>query len=136
MIGIGTRLPDDPVLHALQEFKLKPHLFSVAVPGYGPFPGNEQAEAPRANGNQVRFGVPQEPWNNQNQMAGGLGRAPPAQTPQRGQAPQTFNGNAEGQRADGGRPPQVQIPPDHVEAQPAGPVRTPFPQTPGSCKEG
>jgi hypothetical protein len=37
MIGIGTRLPNDPVLQALEEYRLKPHLFSVAVPGFGGF---------------------------------------------------------------------------------------------------
>jgi hypothetical protein len=41
MIGIETRLPKDPVLQALQENRLKPHLFSVAVPGYGAFPVND-----------------------------------------------------------------------------------------------
>jgi hypothetical protein len=75
MIGIGTRLQDDPVLQALQEFKLKPHLFEVAVPAFGAFPGNDQAEPPRAHGNQVRFGVPPDPWNNQNRM--GVARAGP-----------------------------------------------------------
>jgi hypothetical protein len=34
MIGIGTRLQDDPVLQALQEYMLKLHLFAVAVPGF------------------------------------------------------------------------------------------------------
>lgn len=81
MIGIGTRLQDDPVLQALHEYKLKPHLFSVAVPGFGPFPGNGPDEGPRAQGNHVRFGAPQEGGNNQNQMGGGQGQAPPAQMP-------------------------------------------------------
>jgi hypothetical protein len=130
MIGIGTRLPDNPLLHALHEFKLKPHLFAAAVPGFGAFPGNDQGEAPRAQGNQVRFGVPPNPWINQNGMGGGQGRAPPVQMPQGGQDPQAFNGNLGGQRARDGRPPQVQIPPEQGEAQQAGQNKTPFPQTP------
>jgi hypothetical protein len=81
MIGIGTQLRDDPVLLALQEYRLKPHLFSVAVPSFGAFPGNEQGGVPRANGNQVRFGAPPEFVNNPPEMGGFQGRAPPAQMP-------------------------------------------------------
>jgi hypothetical protein len=75
MIGIGTRLVDDPVLQALQEYKLKPHLFSVAVPGYGGFPGNDQGGGQRANGNNVRFGAPPEMVNNPPEMGGAQGVA-------------------------------------------------------------
>jgi hypothetical protein len=46
MIGIGTRLPNDPVLQALEEYRLKPHLFSVAVPGLGDFPVMIRGGAP------------------------------------------------------------------------------------------
>jgi hypothetical protein len=60
MIGIVTRLPDDPVLLALQEYKLKPHLFAVAVPGFGGFQGNDHKEGLRAQGNNVCFGVQPE----------------------------------------------------------------------------
>jgi hypothetical protein len=49
---------------------------------------------------------------------------------QRGPAPKMFQGNAEGQEGAPVRPPQVQIPPQQVEAQFAGQTRTPFAQTP------
>jgi hypothetical protein len=127
MIGIGTRLADDPVLLALQEYKLKPHLFAVAVPGFGGFPGNEQGGGLRAQGNNVRFGVPQG-LNNPPDGGGMHGRAPPVQVPQGGPAPQAFSGVDNGQGEGLGRPLQVQIPPAHGEAQ--GHARTPFPQTP------
>lgn len=86
MIGIGTRLPDDPVLQALQEYRLKPHLFSVAVPGFGGFHGNEQGKGPRAQGYHVRFGMPQG-VNNPPDMRGDQRGVPHAQMPQRGPAP-------------------------------------------------
>jgi hypothetical protein len=73
MIGIGTRLPDDPVLLALQEYRLKPHLFSVAVPGYGAFPGNDQAGVQR-NVNNVRFGAPPDFMNNHQEWGAAQGR--------------------------------------------------------------
>jgi hypothetical protein len=129
MIGVGTRLPDDPVLLALQEFRLKPHLFSVAVPGYGGFPGNDQAGGARAQGNNVRFGINQ--GVNNAPVAGEFqGRAPPVQMPQEDPAQQAYPGPMNGQAGGLGRPPQVQIPPGHVEAQQQGQARTPFPQTP------
>jgi hypothetical protein len=49
---------------------LKPHLFSVAVPGYGPFHGNDQGDGPCANGNHVRFGALPDQGFPQNQMGG------------------------------------------------------------------
>jgi hypothetical protein len=127
MIGIGTRLPDDPVLQALHEYRLKPHLFSVAVPGFGGFHGNEQGEGPRAQGYHVRFGMPQG-MNNPPDMRGDQRGVPHAQMPQGGPAPQAFP--AEGQGGAPIRPPQVQIPQVPVEPQPLGQTRTPFPQTP------
>jgi hypothetical protein len=93
MIGIGTRLPDDPVLQAVQEYKLKPHLFSIAVPGFGGFPGNEQGGDNRAQGNNVRFGNQPDLMNNQAEMRGMHGQAPPGQMPQGGPGPQAFPGN-------------------------------------------
>lgn len=71
MIKIGTRLADDPVLQALHEFKLKPHLFSVAVPGYGAFPSNDQGAGPWANGFHVRFGPPHGFVNNNGEIGRG-----------------------------------------------------------------
>jgi hypothetical protein len=130
MIRIGTRLPDDPVLLALQEYRLKPHLFSVAVPGFGGFPGNDQGGGPRANGNHVRFGAPPDFVNNPHEMGGAQGRAPPAQMPQGGPAPQMFPSNAGGHGRGAARPPQVQIPQAQAEGLPQGQARTPFPQTP------
>lgn len=130
MIGIGTRLADDPVLQALQEYKLKPHMFSVAIPSYGGFPGNEQAGGQRANGNNVRFGAPPEMVNNPPGMEGAQGRGPQVQIPQRGPAPQMFHGNDEGQREVPVRPPQVRIPPQQAEGQFVGQTGTPFAQTP------
>jgi hypothetical protein len=130
MIGIGTRLPNDPVLQALQEYRLKPHLFSIAVPGFGGFLGNDQGGDARAQGNNVRFDAPQEFQNNQpNVMGGAQGRAPLGQRPQGGTAPQNFPGNAHGEGVGMGRPPQVQIP-QNGEALPQGLAKTPFPQTP------
>jgi hypothetical protein len=130
MIGIGTRLPDDPVLLALQEYRLKPHLFSVAVPGFGAFPGNEQGGGPRANGNHVRFGAPPEFVNNPPEMGGFQGRAPHAQMPQGGQAPQMFAGNAGAPGGGAARPRRVQIPQAQAEGVPQVQAKTPFPQTP------
>lgn len=130
MIGIGTRLPDDPVLQALQEYKLKPHLFSVAVPGFGAFPGNDPVGGPRANGNQVRFGIPQDFMNHPGNMGAAQGRAPQEQAPQAGPGFQAFPVNFEEPGAGMARPPQVQIPPVQGDAQPAVHARTPFPQTP------
>jgi hypothetical protein len=79
MIGIGTRLADDPVLQALQEYRLKPHLFSIAIPGYRPFPDNDQAGGQRGNGPNVRFGAPPDFLNNPGEMGGAQGRAPQGQ---------------------------------------------------------
>jgi hypothetical protein len=128
MIGIGTRLADDPVLLALQEYKLKPHLFSVAIPGYGAFPGNDQAASLHRNGQQVRFGNQQNFVNNPGELGGAQGRA---QIPQGGLFPPIFPGNLEAQGAGVARPPPippVQITQTQGEALPA--QRTPFPQTP------
>lgn len=127
MIGIGTRLADDPVLLALQEYKLKPHLFSVAVPGYGAFHGNDQAGGQRGNGPHVRFGNPPDFVNNAGDLGAAQGRA---QVPPGGPGPQAFQGNWDGPGAGMARPPQVQIPQAPGEALPPNQNRTPFPQTP------
>lgn len=59
-IGRGTRLLNDPILLALQEFKLDWEPYAMAVPGYGAFPNaqNNQAPGPRPQGQAARFGVP------------------------------------------------------------------------------
>jgi hypothetical protein len=105
MIKIGTRLPNNPVLLALQEYKLKPHLFSVVVPGYGAFPDNDQAQGLWANGNNVRFGVPPVFVNNAEEMPGAQGRAQQGHRPPGGPPPQGFPGLFDGQGAGMARPP-------------------------------
>jgi hypothetical protein len=129
MIGIGARLPEDPVLQALQEYRLKPHLFAVAVPGYGGFQGNDQGDGLRAQGNQVRFGVQPELNNAGQQMGGAPARVPP-QMPQVGPFPPAFAADGDGQWAGVARPPPVQIPQGRAETQAAGQEKAPFPQTP------
>jgi hypothetical protein len=126
MIGIGTRLADDPVLQALHEFKLRPHLFSVAVPDYGAFPDNDQRAGPRANGFHVRFGPPHEFVNNNGEIGRGQERAP---FPQGGPGPQAFPGKSWWHWGGNGKAPHVQIPPLQGKAQQAIP-KTPFVQTP------
>lgn len=68
--------------------------------------------------------------NNPPDVGGGQGRAPPAQMPKNGPAHQAFQGQDNGLSGGLGRPPQVQIPPVHGDAQAQGHSRTPFPQTP------
>jgi hypothetical protein len=80
----GTRLHNDPVLLALQEFKLGWEQYAIAVPGYGAFPdvqNNQPQAAVRPQGQAARFGVPPVYAQGPQQRQGGDGRFPQVQIP-------------------------------------------------------
>lgn len=135
-IGVGTCLPEDPVLQALQQYKLRPEIYSVAIPGFGAFSANAQAPAPQAQaqagGHQVRFGQQPDVVNNPGGLAGGPARGPQVPVQPGGPAPQPFLNNHNHAVIDAGlaRPPQVPIPPGNGETRFEDPTKTPFAQTP------